>query len=312
MSDTQNIYKIFYQDATKTNKILGYLSNVTQIIPNITSQNTTQPINLYDFTNTSLTNSYIYLTNAEYTQNIYAVGFWFSVNGYGLYTLLNVLSPNYKLTVSNKSLSDSANTFDIPLTNVYNMCALIFEGNYITKVIVNDNIYPLVNSIPIDNTNTIKFALGNDNTMTSKLNGYIGEIQILNSKSFMGGKFNIDGIYLKLKYKQTIPTTTLPPPVTTQPQPETTQSQPETTRQTITTETTQPPPETTRQTITTTETTQSQPETTQQIISPDVNGINIIPATTQQNITSTTTMYIPTTTMPPIQEKTGLLINLST
>ena len=297
MTTTSNIYKIYY-----SNKLAGYLSNITQIIPNITSQNATLPITLYDFTVTNTTDSYIYLTNAEYTSSLYALGFWFSVNGNGLYTLLNILSPNYKLTVANKLLSDSVNTFNIQLTNDYNMCAIIFEGNSLTKIVINDNIYPLVNSIPINNTNTINFALGNDNTMTSKLNGYIGEIQILNGNSFSGGKFNIDELYLKLKYKKSIPTTTLPPPVTTQ-------SQPETTKQLIAPETTQSQPETTKQLIAP-ETTQSQPETTQQIIAPDVNGINIIPETTQQIISpeTTTTMYMPTTTMPPIQENTGLLI----
>ncbi len=301
MSNISNIYKIYYG-----NKIAGYLSNVSSIIPNITAQNTTLSITLYDFTATNIPDSYIYLTNAEYTENIYVLAFWFSVSENGLYTLLNILAPNYKLTVANKLLSDSFNTFNIPLTNVYNMCALIFEGNRLTKIVINDNIYPLVNSIPINNTNTINFALGNDNTMSSKLNGYIGEVQILNTNSFSNGKFNIDELYAKLKYKKIIPVTTQSQPETTGQAIPTTQSQPETIGQAI--PSTQSQTETTGQAILTT---QSQPETIQsETINPDINGINIIHAANPQTTVSTTTMYTPTTTNPPIQSNTGLLITV--
>ncbi len=274
------IYKIFYTDSSNNTKILGYLNDLTQIIPGHIGPNINGSISLYDFTNTTIPDSYIYLTNAEYTPSIYAIGFWFSVIGTGEYTLLNILSPDYKLTVFNNSLYDSLNTFNVALTNVYNMCALIFEGNSLAKIVVNDNIYPLANSISISNiSGSIGISLGNDNNMGSKFNGYIGEIQLLNAASFIGGIFNIDTLYSKLKYKKTITTTTQP--ITTTTQPITTTTQPGTT-------------------------------TTQPAIDANEDGLKIIPATIPQITvpTTTTTTYIPTTTRPPIDDNTGLLIKL--
>ena len=306
------IYKIFYTDSSNNTKILGYLNNLTKINPGLTGPNINGSISLYDFTNMTIQDSYIYLTNAEYTPSIYAIGFWFSINGNGSYTLLNILSPDYKLTVFNNSLYDSLNTFNVALTNVYNMCALIFEGNKLTKVVVNDNIYPLANSITILNIiGSVGISLGNDNNMRTKFNGYIGEIQLLNVDSFIGGIFDIDTLYSKLKYKKTIITTTQPVTTTTQPVTTTTQPVTTTTSQPGTTTTTQPVT-TTTQPVTTT--TQPVTTTTQPIIDANEDGLKIIPATTPQitvpTTTTTTTSYIPTTTMSPLEKNTAQLIKL--
>lgn len=312
MSSTTSIpiYKIYYKNKSGQTKQLGYLNDLTQIIPNNVGININGSISLYNFTDTTKPKSYIYITNAEYTPTIYVLGFWFSVNGVDTYTLLNMLSPDYKLIVRNKILYDSANTFNIPLTNMYNMCALIFEENSLSKIVINDNIYPLVNSIPVNNTNIINIALGNDNNMDTKFNGYIGEIQLLNNSLFTGDKFNIDTLYLKLKYKKTIPITTLPvttqpPPVVTQLPPVTTQLLPVTTQ--LPPVTTQPPPVITQPPPVEQPIIQS-PEITQQIVEADETGLKIIPATKPQTTKPVTTMYITTTTNPPIQENTGLLI----
>ena len=298
MSATK-IFKIYYKDTTQKNKILGYLNELTQIIPGHTGPNINSSINLYDFNDTTKPNSHIYLTYAEYTPNIYALGFWFSVIGTGEYTLLHMLSQEYKLTVRNNTLSDSLNTFSIPLTNVYNMCALIFEENRLTKIVVNDSIYPLANSILIPYIGgSDGIALGNDNNMSTKFNGYIGEIQLLNVNSFTDGKFNIDTLYSKLKYKKTTITTTIPTttiPTTTLP----TTTIPTTTLPTTTLPTT---------TLPTTTLPTTQPETTMQVVEADEDGLKIIPETKPQITVPTTTPYIKTTTSPPLDEKIVKLI----
>ena len=284
---SNKIFKIYYKDTTQKNKILGYLNELIQIIPGHIGPNINGSISLYDFTDTTKPNSYIYLTNAEYTPDIYVIGFWFSVIGTGEYTLLNMLSPEYKLIVRNKVLSDSLNTFTIPLTNVYNMCAMIFEEDRLTKIVLNDSIYPLANSISIPNiSGNVGISLGNDNNMRTKFNGYIGEIQLLNANSFTDGKFNIDTLYSKLKYKKTTITTTTLPSTTL----------PTTTLPTTILPTTQP------------ETILQDPETTMQVVEADEDGLKLIPATKPQITVPTTTPYITTTTSPPIREDTALLI----
>lgn len=285
-----NIYKIYYTNNTNQKKLAGYLNSITTIIPDISSINITGTINLYDFSLTNLLNRYIYLTNVEYTPDVYAFAFWFSVNDNSTYTLVHILNLDYKILITNKSLSDSVNAFNIPLplTKDYNMCALIFESNKLTKIVINEIVYPLTNSKSVPTNNAINVALGTDNTMTLKYNGLIGEIQILNNTSFTDGKFNIDSLLTKAKYKKAIPTTT--PPTTTLPtttlptttQPVTTTTQPVTTTQPETT-TTQPETTTTQP-----ETTTTQPETT----------------TTQPE---TTTMYIPTTTTPPTEPPISII-----
>lgn len=319
---SNKIFKIYYKDTTQKNKILGYLNELTQIIPGHIGPNINGSISLYDFTDTTKPNSYIYLSNAEYTPDIYVIGFWFSVIGTGEYTLLNMLSPEYKLTVSNKVLSDSANTFTISLTNVYNLCALIFEEDRLTKIVINDTIYPLANSISIPNiSGSVGIALGNNNNMVTKFNGYIGEIQLLNANSFTDGKFNIDDLYLKLKYIKSIPTTTLPvttqPPITTQPvitQPPTVTPPPVVTPQPpvitrIPPIVTQQPPVVTLQEP---EATPQAPDATIPVVEADVNGISFITETTLPTLPTlpTTTPYIPTTTRPPIQENRGQILKI--
>ena len=76
---SNKIFKIYYKDTSQNVKILGYLNELTQIIPGTTGPNINGSISLYDFTDTTKSNSYIYLTNAEYTPNIYVIGFWFSL-----------------------------------------------------------------------------------------------------------------------------------------------------------------------------------------------------------------------------------------
>jgi hypothetical protein len=291
------IFKLYYIDSSNNKQILGYLNELTQILHGHTGPNINGSISLYEFTDTQKPKSHIYLTNAEYTPNIYAIGFWFAVNGTSNYTLLNILSPEYRLTVSNKILSDSVSTFSIQLPNDYNMCALVFEANKLTKIVVNNDNYPLTNSIPIPNTSgSVGIALGNDNNMGTKFNGYIGEIQLLNANSFINGEFNIDTLYSKLKYKKTtLPTTTLP--TTTLPT-------------TIITPSNINENEDGIKIIS--ETTITQPVTP--IIQPNINenedGLKIISATTPQTTIPTPTSYIPTTTSSPIDENTALLIKL--
>jgi hypothetical protein len=316
------IFKIYYKDTSQNVKILGYLNELTQIIPGTTGPNINGSISLYDFTDTTKSNSYIYLTNAEYTPDIYVIGFWFSVIGTGEYTLLNMLSPEYTLFVRNKVLSDSLNTFTISLTNVYNMCALIFEEDSLTKIVVNDSVYPLANSILIPNiSGSVGISLGNDNNMGTKFNGYIGEIQLLNANSFTDGKFNIDELYSKLKYKKsiitpTLPSTTLPSttlPSTTLPSttlPSTTlpsTTLPSTTLPLTTLPvSTELPASPLPEPIITEPPVIQEPETTIPDVEADVNGISFITETTLPTL-PTTTPYITTTTRPPIQEHKGLL-----
>lgn len=291
---TSKIYKIYYK-ANNKNELLGYLSNIQKIYKNITSTNINNSISLYDFTNSELTKSYIYLTNKEYINGVlYVIGFWFSVNDNGTYTLFHMLNPNFVITVKNNIVSfDSVN---INLTDTYNMIAIIFDKNKLIQVVVNNKINDLANPITITEQAKLEFVLGNDNGMKTKLSGKLGNIILFNANHIGTQAFTIDILYNELNYRKTEPTTTTIFTKTT-----TTATEPDITEYTTTTvaQIQQTIPE------------QTTPQTTIfRIAEPEIDRIIIGDKPMPTYTPNTTTVYTPTTTKPPIIDNVGELLLL--
>ena len=311
---TTKIFKIYYKDSTNNNIQIGYLSNINNIKSNITDSNIkdNESISLYNFTYTTL-KSYIYLKGVDYTSVIYVVSFWFSVADTGDYTLLDILNNGYQLKISNKVITDSKlptpSFRTSPLTKTYNMIALVIINDSIAKIIINDDEYPITLNITLQKPLTLAF--GNNNSLTKQLNGYIGNIKLLNSSSFPTAGFNKDTLYSLMSYKPTPPTTTAPTtteaPTTTTGAPTTTTEAPTTTTEAPTTTTEAPttneePPTTNTEAPTTTTST-----TAPASVKPDDYSSSLSDKPTNQQVNISTTKYNPTTTKPPLRPGVGYL-----
>jgi len=295
MSST--IFKIYYKNLANFDTTIGYISDVSQIIPQHTSTNILKSINMYDFTSETL-NSYIYLNGIEYTSALYVVSFWFYITKTGNYTLLDILNNNYQITINQNIISGSNASFTYNLeSKSYNMIALVFETNMLTKIIINETtiIIPTISQIKVTN-NTINFAFGNNNSLTNKFIGYLGNIKILSAISFINSTFDIDTLHSLMGYKK-VPATTTEQTTTTTEQTTTTTDQ---------TTTTQP---ITSGATTTEQTTTSQP-TTYGATTTTYGATTTTEPTTSQP-TTTTTKYVTTTTNPPLSKDKAYLLFIS-
>jgi hypothetical protein len=273
---------------------------------------------MYDFKSETL-KSYIYLNGIEYTSALYVVSFWFYITKTGNYTLLDILNNNYQITINQNIISGSNASFTYNLeSKSYNMIALVFETNMLTKIIINETtiIIPTISQIKVTN-NTINFAFGNNNSLTNKFIGYLGNIKILSAISFINSTFDIDTLHSLMGYKKVPATTTEQTTTTTEQTTTTTEQTTTTTDQTTTTQPITSGATTTEQTTTSqpttygaTTTTYGATTTTYGATTTTYGATTTTEPTTSQP-TTTTTKYVTTTTNPPLSKDKAYLLFIS-